>query len=96
MSEPEPRYNLAEPPFLTLKVYRQRRVKDAARFLPVCGAVLFAAPVLWAAAPSGTDHSMARNGIYIFVVWAALILVARLLAPALVRPEPTARRSDPK
>ncbi|TDK41225.1 hypothetical protein [Antarcticimicrobium luteum] len=63
--------------FLERQTYRRRRLMDAARLLPVLGALLFAVPLLWpgaedagTAAPVPTSRAIR----YIFVVWALLIL----------------------
>ncbi|MBJ3762835.1 hypothetical protein ILP92_08760 [Maribius pontilimi] len=72
---------------------RRRRVHDAARILPLLGVVLFALPVLWAA--SGPPASSARSGLYIFAVWALLIVAARALAYALSRAERGPRGPGP-
>jgi hypothetical protein len=56
--------------FLARQSYRRRRLGDAARALPVVGAVLMLLPILW------SDAAGTRNGlIYIFTVWAILIAV---------------------
>lgn len=68
------------PLFVAPRVYRQRRLRDCARILPVFGAVLLLAPFLHVP-PEG--RTTAWDGIYIFVVWTALILGARLLASGL-------------
>lgn len=70
------------PLFLKRGSYRKRRLRDGARMLPVLGLFLFFMPVLWAqdgAAQEGT----AGDGIYLFAVWFALVLVAALMAPGL-------------
>ena len=69
MKEPRP------PLFLARRSYRQRRLADAARLLPVLGALLFFLPTLWSGATT-----TAQGVIYLFAVWAALILGAALLA----------------
>jgi hypothetical protein len=79
------------PLFLDPDRYRRRRLMDAARMLPVLGAFLLLLPTLWRPGTSG--HSTAIDGIYLFAVWAALILVARLFAPGLASGE--ARAGDP-
>lgn len=62
------------PIFLARAGYRLRRAMDAARFLPIVGAFLFALPLLWSGGAT-------RNGIvYIFVVWLGLIIGAALLS----------------
>ena len=54
---------------------------DASRLLPLLGAFLFLQPMLWR--PEVTGHSTATEGVYLFSVWAALIVIARLFAPGL-------------
>lgn len=63
--------------FLERQTYRRRRLMDAARLMPVLGALLFAVPLLWPAAgdPGGVDPMPTSGAIlYIFAVWAMLIL----------------------
>lgn len=63
------------PPFLEREVYRQRRLADAARLLPVLGLLLFFLPILWA--PQSTpEPDTVSGGTFIFVVWGMLILAA--------------------
>lgn len=70
------------PLFLRRGPYRRRRKVDASRLLPVFGAFLLLLPILWGpGADSG--RSTVAVGVYLFLVWAGLILVARLLAPDL-------------
>ncbi len=75
MRRPRPR----APLFLPRPDYRRRRLVDAARLLPVLGGFLVLLPILWvrADAPSG---GTARDGIYLFVIWAVLVGAAALLA----------------
>ncbi|MDU9002508.1 hypothetical protein [Sedimentitalea todarodis] len=59
--------------------YRRRRLMDAARILPLLGALLFALPLLWpASGPEGDlgDDGVAMSSaiIYVFSVWSALIV----------------------
>lgn len=78
--------NAALPPvFLERQSYRRRRLMDAARLLPVFGALIFAVPLLWAtpesAGLSGGDVEPVRMSFaiqYVFVSWAALIAVSVL------------------
>lgn len=70
------------PLFLAPASYRRRRLRDAARVLPVFGAVLLLLPVLWAPGESGRRET-AGDGIYLFVVWIAVIAAAALLASPL-------------
>lgn len=67
------------PVFLARRGYRLRRIRDAARLLPVAGAFLFLLPILWGPA-EGEHRVTATDGIYIFVVWLGLILVAAQLS----------------
>ena len=80
MSEPR------RPLFLERANYRGRRLADAARILPVAGAFLFLLPILWQPANS-EPHGTTDDWLYLFGVWAALILAAGLLAPRLMRGE---------
>jgi len=74
-----------EPLFLERQTYRRRRLMDAARLLPVAGAVLFFLPLLWAG-PSGTGEARtAAGGLYVFAVWIASIIVAALISRRLIR-----------
>ena len=73
------------PLFLARAVYRIRRLRDAARLLPVVGLFLMLMPLLW-----GGDGGSDRGGgavVFVFVVWALLIAGAALLAPALEQPD---------
>ena len=68
--------------FLERESYRRRRILDAARLLPVLGVALFAVPLLWAK-PGDPDSmgdpvSMSTAVLYVFGVWALLILLAFL------------------
>jgi len=70
------------PLFLAKSGYRRRRLADAARLVPVFGGFLICLPILWS--PAGTDvRDTAPDGIYLFLVWAGLILAAAALAPGL-------------
>jgi hypothetical protein len=78
----------AEPLFLARESYRRRRLGDAARLLPLFGLVLLLLPGLLGAAASAM--------VYIFVVWAVLIVLVAVLSPRLANSEPeTAARTDP-
>ncbi len=61
--------------FLARGPYRQRRLRDLARILPVMGAVLTSLPLLWQAG------ALTSQGIlYIFGVWSLLIVAAGLIS----------------
>ena len=74
----EPRATL----FLERRGYRRRRLLDAARFLPFFGGALFAVPLLWPRpdlARAGEEPvSMSGAMLYIFGIWAILIVLAML------------------
>ncbi|MEH7829228.1 hypothetical protein [Gemmobacter denitrificans] len=70
------------PVFLARRSYRLRRMRDAARLLPIAGAFLFLLPILWEPDRSASRDT-ATDGIYLFVIWALLVLIAALMAPGL-------------
>ena len=78
-----------EPVFLERQSYRRRRLGDAAKFLPIIGAVLFLMPVLW------SDNARTAGGIlYLFFVWALLIVVVAFLSRHLAGTEPGSEAGD--
>jgi hypothetical protein len=62
------------PLFLARASYRRRRLRDAARLLPIVGTFLLLLPILWM--PDGMINLTAVDIIYFFAVWLGLILVA--------------------
>ena len=68
------------PLFVGRVSYRQRRLADAARILPVFGAVLMALPLLWPRGGDAGAPSTSAAMIYVFGCWALLAGVAALLA----------------
>jgi len=78
--------------FLDLKSYRQKRIVDAARLVPILGAlaVLLPLPFLFLGGPAdavgGPDAT--ALAVYFFVVWLTLILVALILSRAFRPPPP--------
>ena len=70
---------MRRPLFLPRARYRRRRLRDAARLLPVFGAFLFLLPILWSPATTMLNDT-APDGIYLFAVWAGLIAVAGVLS----------------
>ena len=64
--------------FLERRSYRERRMMDAVRIMPVVGLVLWMVPLLWPVEPvpgevaEGTSMSGALW--YLFAVWTGLIL----------------------
>jgi len=65
------------PLFLERQVYRRRRLMDAARMLPVLGLVALLLPALWS---RDGQTSTAAEAVYLFGLWALLILAAVLLS----------------
>lgn len=74
------------PVFLAKSLYRGRRLADAARLLPILGGFLVLLPILWRPADA-TAGDTGRDALYLFGVWAGLILLAGLMAPRLIRRE---------
>ncbi len=69
--------------FLARASYRQRRLRDALRMLPVLGVILWLLPLLWRGA-GGTGIAVQ----YVFGVWVFLIVLAALLSRRLVPDAP--------
>ncbi|HEV8034756.1 hypothetical protein [Yoonia sp.] len=67
------------PVFLQKASYRQRRVRDAAKLVPVLGAVLWAMPLAWQDDAQGATTN-ASALVYIFGVWIALIALTAVLS----------------
>jgi hypothetical protein len=69
---------MKRPLFLAPQSYRQRRLRDAARLLPILAVFLFVLPMLW-----GEERNDLRNtgvdAIYLFAVWFVLIVAAAVL-----------------
>ena len=68
--------------FLERASYRQRRLRDVARMLPLLGTVLWLLPLAWRDSDTGTSTTL----IYIFGVWFLLIVLSALVSHAL-RPD---------
>lgn len=71
------------PVFVQRRTYRRRRMQDAARLLPILGAVLILLPLLW----SGEEARTARVMLYLFVIWILLVGLAAFLSAYLATPE---------
>ena len=70
-----------QPLFLARAPYRRRRLRDAARLLPVLGVFLLLLPLLWT--PDSRMSLSAGDVIYFFSVWLGLIGLAAAFAPGL-------------
>ena len=86
---PETTPGQARPPgrpglFLARDSYRQRRLRDAARMLPVLGLILWLIPLMWRREADQTG-GMAAAVAFVFAGWVLLIvltgLVVRRLRP---------------
>jgi peptidoglycan/LPS O-acetylase OafA/YrhL len=73
------------PLFLDRAPYRRRRLRDAARLLPVLGLFLLLLPLFWT--PKSGVALSANDVIYFFLVWLCLILLAAAFAPGLSKSE---------
>lgn len=69
------------PLFLARATYRRRRLRDAARLLPVFGVFLLLLPLLWT--PESRLSLSSDDVIYFFAVWLILIGLAAAFAPGL-------------
>lgn len=85
------------PLFLAPAGYRRRRLLDAARVLPLFGAVFVLLPVLWGR-DGDAGRATAHDGIYLFLVWLGVILGAAFLSRPLAAetddPTPEAEEED--
>lgn len=70
--------------FLERRTYRRRRLRDAARLVPMIGAVLLVLPLL-GQQEGGAERATTGVGIYVFGVWLGLIVFAAVTARALSR-----------
>lgn len=82
-----------QPTFLERASYRQRRLIDAARLLPLVGLVLWVIPLLWRSGTAeGTSNAAAL--LYVFGVWVLLIVFSAAIIRALrVNDEPSEAES---
>ena len=68
-----------KPVFVQKRTYRQRRLADAARLLPILGAGLILLPLLW----QGDAESPARTVtvmFFLFLVWIGLAILAAVIS----------------
>ena len=81
------------PLFLERRSYRQRRLMDAARLLPVLGAVLWTIPLLW---PQGPEEGVAASTaiLYLFGTWLALAGLALMISSHLDEDEAETPQRD--
>lgn len=73
--------------FLEREGYRQRRWRDGARLLPLFAIVMMILPLLWPR--EQPDQSLTSSGIiYLFGLWAVLVVVSFILSRVLRFGEP--------
>ncbi len=87
--------------FLERRTYRQARLQDAARLLPVLGLLLVFAPIFIRGDTQGAGVQMSGWLVYYFTIWVGLIVLTGFVSRALTRseiPEPTPPETaaDPK
>lgn len=68
------------PLFLGRGSYRQRRLADAARALPLVGAVMMMLPLVWPRAEEAETITTSGAMIYVFGCWLLLVFAAQALA----------------
>ncbi|MEN8919067.1 MAG: hypothetical protein ABF254_10790 [Octadecabacter sp.] len=74
--------------FLERSSYRQRRIRDGARLLPIVALVLMVLPLMWPR--NSPEQSLTSSGIiYIFGLWMLLVVAAFLLTRVLRFSDPT-------
>lgn len=78
------------PLYLARGTYRQRRLRDAARVLPIAGAVLWTLPLIAAKPLTST------TGLYLFGVWLLMICIAAAIASCLELDVEDAAPDDPQ
>lgn len=70
--------------FLGRIPYRRRRLRDAARLLPLFGLFFLLLPLIWA--PPGSDgRRFSGDLVYLFGLWVGMIALAAAIAPGLSR-----------
>ena len=69
--------------FLERRTYRQNRLQDAARLMPVLGLVLFFAPVFIRGDEEAGGPDLSTWLVYYFAIWICLIALTALVSRAL-------------
>lgn len=86
MARPKPQV------FLARASYRRRRLRDAARLLPVVGVLLLLLPMLWV--PEAELRLTSGDVLYFFGVWLILIGAAAGFAPGLAKGDGVSEEED--
>lgn len=71
--------------FLERRTYRQARLQDAARLLPILGLVLVFAPIFIRGDTQGAGVQMSGWLVYYFTIWLGLIVLTGFVSRALTR-----------
>lgn len=71
------------PVYLQRSNYRRRRLIDGMRLLPILGVILCLLPLLFVL---GTPMTISNSVLYIFGIWAFLIIVAAIMSSRLRTP----------
>jgi hypothetical protein len=89
--------DLKPPVFLERRSYRQRRMMDAVRLLPLIGLLLWLLPTLWSVSDDGGVEpvNMSQAIVYVFGVWVCLIISGGVLWRYLVAGGATPSSLDP-
>lgn len=82
-----------QPVFLARQSYRNRRLSDAARTIPVFGALVFMLPLLWTGRGSEAGNT-GSAGLWLFFAWFILIVATGLLSRRLKGMDRDPERSD--
>ncbi|WP_238987534.1 hypothetical protein [Roseovarius dicentrarchi] len=80
--------------FVARGTYRRRRLIDAAGLLPILGALLFLVPLLWVGAQEGAAPRTSHVLLYLFAVWALLVVLSALVSRGLGASGDVAARED--
>ncbi|MBL4627922.1 MAG: hypothetical protein JKY00_07780 [Roseicyclus sp.] len=77
--------------FLERRTYRQSRLRDAARLLPILGVILIFGPI-FIRDDGGGAPTLAGELVYYFAIWLGLIALSALMSRAMIG----AASPDPK
>ena len=80
------------PLFLQRASYRQRRLRDAVKLMPVLGIILWALPIAWST-DNVAEQTNASSLLYVFGVWLLLIVLTAVLASRM-RTDPVEESED--
>ena len=69
--------------FLERRTYRQSRLRDAARLLPILGVILIFGPI-FIRDEGGGAPTLAGELVYYFAIWLGLIALSALLSRAMI------------